>query len=143
MLVPTAFHFFPFPLPQRIELVSPENWAKNFGIAEIEMLKELNKRAPQLLHKTITQVDVLKDSAEQVLTLLTCCFAQGGGVPEPVSCTRPPDRLCVRACLCVRLRIWAYVCVGMRVCARVRLWACARVRLRACVRACVCKRSSA
>ena len=28
-------------------------------------------------------------------------------MPEPVSCTRPPDRLCVRACLCVRVCVRA------------------------------------
>ena len=46
--------------------------------------------------------------------------------------------VCVRACVCVRVRARACVCVRVRACLCVR--ACVRVcaRARACVRACVC-----
>ena len=66
----------------RLELVSPEAWTDSFGLPEITMMKELMQRAPQLLRKTVTQVDVLSDSSEEVLSQLTTCFASGGGVPE-------------------------------------------------------------
>ena len=65
-----------------LQLVSPENWSKKFGLPEILMMKELNQRAPQLLRKTCVQVDVLNDNSEDVLGVLTNCFSGGGGVPE-------------------------------------------------------------
>ena len=46
------------------------------------MMKELAQRAPMLLRTTVVAVDVMKDSSEETLSVLTCCFAGGGGVPE-------------------------------------------------------------
>jgi len=69
-------------LMESIELVSPEAWSKDFGLPEIHMMKELNQRAPMLLRTTIVAVDVMKDTSEEALSALTCCFQGGGGVPE-------------------------------------------------------------
>ena len=66
----------------RLELVSPQPWAKNFGLPEILMMKELHQRAPTLLRNTCCAVDALEDGSEQVLSVLTCCFSGGSGVPE-------------------------------------------------------------
>jgi len=66
----------------KLELVSPQPWAKNFGLPEILMMKELHQRAPMLLRNTCCMVDLLEDGSEQVLSVLTCCFSGGGGVPE-------------------------------------------------------------
>jgi len=65
-----------------LELVSPAAWTKQFGLPEIHMMKELAQRAPMLLRTTVVAVDVMKDSSEETLSVLTCCFAGGGGVPE-------------------------------------------------------------
>jgi len=69
-------------LLSKLELVSPEAWSHTFGVTEINILKELNQRAPQLLRKTITQVDVLNDSSEEVLAMLTNCFSGSNSMPE-------------------------------------------------------------
>ena len=71
-------------LDQLVEegLVSPAPWSKQFGLPEIHMMKELNQRAPMLLRTTVVAVDVMKDSSEEVLNTVTCCFSGGGGVPE-------------------------------------------------------------
>jgi len=66
----------------KLELVSPERWSSNFGVTEINILKELNQRAPQLLRKTITQVDLLNDTSEEVLAMLSNCFSGGTSMPE-------------------------------------------------------------
>jgi len=66
----------------KLELVSPERWSSNFGVTEINILKELNQRAPQLLRKTIVQVDLLNDSSEEVLATLSNCFSGGTSMPE-------------------------------------------------------------
>jgi ABC-type multidrug transport system fused ATPase/permease subunit len=66
-----------------MEVVSKENWANNFGMPEVMMMRELAQRAPQLFRKTIVSVDLVNDTAEDVLETLTSCFAGGaGGVPE-------------------------------------------------------------
>ena len=47
------------------------------------MAQELNQRAPMLFQKTIVVVDLVKDSAEDVLSTVTACFASSAcGVPE-------------------------------------------------------------
>merc|ERR1719421_1038279 len=46
------------------------------------MMLELNQRAPMVLKTTCVDVDVMKDSGEETLNTLTCCFSGGGGVPE-------------------------------------------------------------
>jgi len=58
-------------------------WTANFGIPEIMMFRELMHRAPLLFQKTIVVVDLVKDSAEEVLSTVTACFASSfSGVPE-------------------------------------------------------------
>ena len=69
-------------LLEKLELVSPQPWAKNFGLPDILMIKELHERAPMLLRTTVLDVDLLEDNTEKVLQTLTCCFSGGGGVPE-------------------------------------------------------------
>uniref|UniRef100_A0A7S3JU93 Uncharacterized protein n=1 Tax=Aureoumbra lagunensis TaxID=44058 RepID=A0A7S3JU93_9STRA len=67
----------------KIEIVSNENWAKHFGIAEIMFMLELHERAPLLFKKTIVAVDLIESSAEEVLSILTGCFSSiDGGIPE-------------------------------------------------------------
>ena len=80
-------------LLEKLELVSPQAWAKDFGLPEILMMKELHQRAPMLLRNTCMQVDLLEDGSEKVLSVLTCCFAGGGGVPELG--LGPAEGLCV------------------------------------------------
>ena len=47
------------------------------------MFKELILRAPLLFQKTIVSVDLVEDTAEDVLATVTGCFASAGaGVPE-------------------------------------------------------------
>lgn len=72
----------PSELLKKLELVSPQAWRDQFGLPEILMMKELHQRAPMLLRTSVVAVDVMKDTSEDVLSTLTCCFSGGGGVPE-------------------------------------------------------------
>jgi len=66
-----------------IQLVSTERWASTFGIAEIMIMRELNLRAPVHTRKAVVSVDVIRDSAESVLQVVTNCFAAAAGdLPE-------------------------------------------------------------
>ena len=47
-------------LLEKLELVSPQAWAKDFGLPEILMMKELHQRAPMLLRTTCMQVCATK-----------------------------------------------------------------------------------
>ncbi|GMH70018.1 hypothetical protein TrST_g14150 [Triparma strigata] len=71
-------------LLDKIEIMNNvDQWTKTFGIPEIMMFRELAQRAPMLFQKTIVVVDLVKDSAEDVLGTVTGCFAaSGSGVPE-------------------------------------------------------------
>ena len=77
---------FPAPEPaelmEALELVSPAAWTQAFGLAEILMMKDLHQRAPMLLRNTVVSVDVMRDTSEDFLNTLTCCFSGGGGIPE-------------------------------------------------------------
>ena len=55
------------------------------GQAELERTnEELHKRAPSLFHKSIVTVDLVDDSAEEVLQTITGAFASaGGGLTTP------------------------------------------------------------
>ncbi len=68
----------------KIEIMNNvDQWTKTFGIPEIMMFRELMQRAPLLFQKTIVVVDLVKDSAEEVLSTVTGCFASSAsGVPE-------------------------------------------------------------
>jgi hypothetical protein len=61
------------------EITGVERWTKNFGLAEALMMTELKKRAPFLIKKSIVSVDILKDNAEEVLQVVTGCFANSSG----------------------------------------------------------------
>ena len=50
-----------------LELVSPQAWAKAFGLPEILMMKELHQRAPMLLRTSVLSCDCMRDTAEDVL----------------------------------------------------------------------------
>ena len=63
-------------------MVSPAAWSKEFGLPEVEMMLELQKRAPLLLQTTVMAVDVMRDTSESILDNLTSCFSGSGGVPE-------------------------------------------------------------
>ena len=69
-------------LLDRLELVSPQKWAQEFGLPEVLMVKELHQRAPMLLRTSIVSVDTMRDTSEDVLSAITCCFSSGGGIPE-------------------------------------------------------------
>lgn len=60
-----------------LEIVSGENWAQWFGLAQCNMMCEMQKRAPFLIRKAIVSVDILNDSAEDVLQVVTGCFSLG------------------------------------------------------------------
>lgn len=73
----------PSDLLGEIEYVAEENWVKSFGVPEVMLFQELHKRAPALFHKSIVTVDLVNDSAEEVLQTITGSFASaGGGLPE-------------------------------------------------------------
>ena len=46
------------------------------------MMRALAERAPMLFRKNVVSVDILTESEEQVLEVITGCFAQAGGVPS-------------------------------------------------------------
>jgi hypothetical protein len=70
------------PLKFLIANLSKANWINHLGVPEMIMMKGLADRAPQLFRKQIVSVDILTDSEEQTLEVITGCFAQTGGVPE-------------------------------------------------------------
>lgn len=66
-----------------LQIVSAEAWATNFGVADIVRMKELYKRAPSVFRKAVVSVDVLSDSAEDVVQVVSGCFANGASqLPE-------------------------------------------------------------
>eukprot|EP00929_Paragymnodinium_shiwhaense_P115629 TRINITY_DN8460_c0_g2_i4.p1 TRINITY_DN8460_c0_g2~~TRINITY_DN8460_c0_g2_i4.p1 ORF type:complete len:726 (+),score=122.27 TRINITY_DN8460_c0_g2_i4:95-2272(+) len=65
------------------DITSRENWAKEFGVTDVVMMQELVQRAPVAARKAIVSVDILSDSAEDVLHVVTDCFANAvGHLPE-------------------------------------------------------------
>merc|ERR1719261_664135 len=64
------------------QVVSDEPWAKKIGMTEVIMMHELNKRAPDMMRKSIVVVDAIRDDAEQIVENLTGCFASTAGMPE-------------------------------------------------------------
>merc|ERR550514_27211 len=67
----------------RKQVVSVEPWAKKIGLTEVHMVHELNKRAPDIMRKSVVVVDAIRDTAEGIVEALTGCFAAGaGGLPE-------------------------------------------------------------
>ena len=70
------------PLRFLIANLSRANWTQDFGVPEMMMMKTLAERAPQLFRKNVVSVDILTESEEQTLEVITGCFAAQGGVPE-------------------------------------------------------------
>jgi len=71
------------PLYFILGAVSDQLWTHTFGVPEMLIIKGLAERVPQLFRKNIVSVDLLNDSEEQMLQVITSCFASGtGGVPE-------------------------------------------------------------
>lgn len=70
------------PLKFLIANLSKANWIDDFGVPEVIMMKGLAERAPALFRKTVVSVDILTQSEEEVLEVITGCFANPGGVPE-------------------------------------------------------------
>jgi hypothetical protein len=79
---------------KHVDIVSNENWAQTFGVPEIVMMKELDKRAPLLYKKAIVTVDIVEDSAEHVLHTMTgtlhtahCTLYTTYHILRPTHCT--------------------------------------------------------
>jgi hypothetical protein len=70
------------PLKFLIANLSKANWVYQFGVPEMIMMRSLAERAPQLFRKQVVSVDIMSDSEEQTLEVITGCFASTGGVPE-------------------------------------------------------------
>ncbi|CAD7922719.1 unnamed protein product [Amoebophrya sp. A120] len=68
---------------EKVSLVSREPWARKFGLPQIMMMQELEKRAPDVMRKSVIVVDGLREGPEAVVEKLTGCFAQSSlGLPE-------------------------------------------------------------
>lgn len=64
------------------QVTSTEPWAQKIGMTEVMMMRELNTRAPVLLRKSVVVVDAVRDDPEQVVKLLSSCFASSAELPE-------------------------------------------------------------
>uniref|UniRef100_A0A7S3X487 SMODS and SLOG-associating 2TM effector domain-containing protein n=3 Tax=Emiliania huxleyi TaxID=2903 RepID=A0A7S3X487_EMIHU len=70
-------------LMAKAEVVSTDQWAEDFGLTQVMMMKELRERAPSLYRTTVVSVDLVKDTSEDILETITACFsAVDGGMPE-------------------------------------------------------------
>jgi len=78
---PPGFEQLCGPLKFLIATLSAANWTIDFGAPEVLMMRSLAERAPQLFRKSIVSVDILTESEEQVIDVITSCFATSGGVP--------------------------------------------------------------
>ena len=70
------------PLKFLVANLSKANWVKDFGTPEVIMMRTLAERAPHLFRKNVVSVDILTESEEQTLEVISGCFALAGGVPE-------------------------------------------------------------
>eukprot|EP00746_Dinoflagellata_sp_MGD_P142839 gnl/MRDRNA2_/MRDRNA2_75748_c0_seq1.p1 gnl/MRDRNA2_/MRDRNA2_75748_c0~~gnl/MRDRNA2_/MRDRNA2_75748_c0_seq1.p1 ORF type:complete len:1059 (+),score=185.89 gnl/MRDRNA2_/MRDRNA2_75748_c0_seq1:157-3333(+) len=67
----------------RTDVVSSEPWTKRFGLPCVAQFQRLEKRAPEVMRRSVAVVDLLQDTPEQVVEKVTGCFASGGkGLPE-------------------------------------------------------------
>jgi len=68
---------------EKVAVVSQEPWTRKFGLSQILMMQDLEKRAPDTMRKSIVVVDGLREGPEEVVERLTGCFASAGlGLPE-------------------------------------------------------------
>ena len=70
------------PLRFVLSMLSEANWTMEFGVPEMIMMRSLAERAPMLFRQNVVSVDILTNSEEKVLEVVSSCFAQAGGVPE-------------------------------------------------------------
>lgn len=70
------------PLKFLIATLSRSNWVRDFGVPEVLMMRSLAERAPALFRKHVISVDILTDSEQQAMELITGCFAAANGAPE-------------------------------------------------------------
>ena len=82
MRPPPESHRLRGPLRFLIANLSSANWTKDFGTPEVMMMRTLASRAPQLFRKNVVSVDILTESEEQTLEVISSCFSMAGGVPE-------------------------------------------------------------
>ena len=61
-----------------------ERWAYEFGAPDIDLCTEVLDRAEYIFRRIILELDVCNDSAEEMLSVMTGCFANAGsdGIPE-------------------------------------------------------------
>ena len=57
------------------QIVSNEPWARSFGIPEIMKLTQVNTQEPRLFKKTVVVADLVHDSPEDMLAIVSGCFA--------------------------------------------------------------------
>eukprot|EP00462_Mataza_sp_D1_P025043 CAMPEP_0175136710 /NCGR_PEP_ID=MMETSP0087-20121206/9427_1 /TAXON_ID=136419 /ORGANISM="Unknown Unknown, Strain D1" /LENGTH=869 /DNA_ID=CAMNT_0016419497 /DNA_START=108 /DNA_END=2717 /DNA_ORIENTATION=- len=70
-------------LTSHMQITSKEKWANSFGVAEVMLMKSLCDRSPSIFRKNVVSVDLIKDSAEDVLDTITACMASTEtGLPE-------------------------------------------------------------
>ena len=68
---------------ESFQVASQEKWGRLFGVSDVVMMQELYRRAPVATRKAIVSVDILKHSADDVLHVVTGCFANARGhLPE-------------------------------------------------------------
>jgi hypothetical protein len=70
------------PLKFLVANLSRDAWIEQLGTPEMSIMKGLADRAPQLFMKRIVSVDILTDSEESTLELMTACFASASAVSE-------------------------------------------------------------
>ena len=70
------------PLKFLIANLSRANWVRDFGVPEVMMLRSLAERSPTLFRTKIVSVDILTDSEERMLEVMTNCFATSADMPE-------------------------------------------------------------
>ena len=63
---------------QKVSVVSSEPWARRFGLPQIMMMQELEKRAPDVMRKSVIVVDGLREGPEEVRCFEEDLYCRGG-----------------------------------------------------------------
>lgn len=63
-------------------LTLKNSWVKEFGFSYFVWMQDLQERAPAIIKEGIVSVDILTASAEDVLHVVTGCFASAPRMPE-------------------------------------------------------------
>ena len=58
-----------------VEVVSTDPWARSFGIPEIMKLTQVHMQEPRLFKKTVVVADLVHDTPEDMLAIVSGCFA--------------------------------------------------------------------